>query len=166
MAYITGNLESAEILISNIDKKVEILEYIAKNNEEVNKKVLTLSWWDAYWTAGIGSTEDSIIRLTGATNVAAENQVESNTTIEKELLISMNPEIIIVTQSINWGGKDFYDQLFEDETLSSIDAIKHGNVYMVNSNLWGTLSYWNIKGSEELMKILLDIQTIENFGDF
>ena len=160
MAYITGNLESAEILISNIDEKVKILEDIAKNNEEVNKKVLTLSWWDAYWTAGIGSTEDSIIRLTGATNVAAENQVESNTTIEKELLISMNPEIIIVTQSVNWGGKDFYDQLFEDETLSSIDAIKNDNVYMVNSNLWGTLSYWNIKGSEELMKILLDIKTL------
>jgi len=166
MAYITGNLQSAELLISNIDKKIKILENIAKSSQEVNKKVLTLSWWDAYWAAGKGSTEDSIITLTGATNVAAENQIQSNTTIDKELLISMNPEIIIVTQSANWGGKDFYDQIFEDETLSSIDAIKNNNVYMVNSNLWGTLSYWNIKGAEELMKILLNINNIENFGDF
>jgi len=78
----------------------------------------------------------------------------------------MNPQIIIITQSVDWGGKEFYEQLFLDETLSSIDAIKNKNVYIVNSNLWGTLSYWNIKGSEELVKILLDIKNIENFGEF
>ena len=166
MAYITGNLKSAELLINNIDNKVKILNDLVNNDEKVNKRVLTLSWWDAYWASGIGSTEDSIIRLAGATNLAAENNLESNTTIEKELLISMNPEIIIITQSVNWGGKDFYEQLFLDETLSSIDAINNKNVYLVNSNLWSTLSYWNIKGSEELVKILLDIENIENFGDF
>jgi ABC-type Fe3+-hydroxamate transport system substrate-binding protein len=166
MAYITGNLKSAELLINNIDNKIKILNDLSNNNEELNKKVLTLSWWDAYWSAGIGSTEDSIIRLAGATNIAAENNIKSNTTIEKELLISMNPQIIIITQSVDWGGKEFYEQLFLDETLSSIDAIKNKNVYIVNSNLWGTLSYWNIKGSEELVKILLDIKNIENFGEF
>ena len=166
MAYITGNLKSAKLLINNIDNKVKILKDLADNDEKVNKRVLTLSWWDAYWAAGIGSTEDSIIRLAGATNLAAENNLESNTTIEKELLISMNPEIIIITQSVNWGGKDFYEQLFLDETLSSIDTINNKNVYLVDSNLWSTLSYWNIKGSEELVKILLNIENIENFGDF
>jgi len=56
MAYITGNLKSAELLINNIDNKIKILNDLSNNNEELNKKVLTLSWWDAYWSAGIGST--------------------------------------------------------------------------------------------------------------
>ena len=93
MAYITGNLEQASELVSDIDSKINKINEFSKN-EEVQKKVLTLSWWDSYWTAGTGSTEDSIITLAGAINIAAENEIESNTTIDKETLISMNPEEI------------------------------------------------------------------------
>ena len=78
----------------------------------------------------------------------------------------MNPEIILITQSVTWGGKDFYDQLFSDDSLSSINAIKNNKVFMVNSNWWGTLSYWNLKGSEELAKILYDLESIEGFEQF
>ena len=140
MGYITGNLAKAQKLVSNIDRKIENLSEISKNNN-VKKKILTLSWWDSYWTAGIGSTEDSIIKLAGAINVASENGIESNTTIDKEKLIYMNPEIILITQSVSWGGEDFYNQLISDSSLSSIDAIKNNNVFLVNPNLWGTLSY-------------------------
>ena len=104
--------------------------------------------------------------MAGGKNVAAANGVESNNTIEKELLISMNPEMILITQSVQWGGQDFYDDLMSDESLASIEAIKNDEVYMVNSNWWTTLSYWNLKGSEELAKILWDLEDIENFGDF
>ena len=166
MSYITGNLEKALVLNEDIDNKVEILSDLAKSNTDKTKNVITLSWWDAYWTAGNGSTEDSIIQLAGGKNVAAANGVESNNTIEKELLISMNPEMILITQSVQWGGQDFYDDLMSDESLASIEAIKNDEVYMVNSNWWTTLSYWNIKGSEELAKILWDLDDIENFGDF
>ena len=166
MSYITGNLENALLLSEDIDNKVEILNDLAKSNTEKTKNVITLSWWDAYWTAGNGSTEDAIIQLAGGKNVAAANGVESNNTIEKELLISMNPEMILITQSVQWGGQDFYDDLMSDESLASIEAIKNDEVYMVNSNWWTTLSYWNIKGSEELAKILWDLDDIENFGDF
>ena len=166
MSYITGNLEKALVLNEDIDNKVEILSDLAKSNTDKTKNVITLSWWDAYWTAGNGSTEDAIIQLAGGKNVAAANGVESNNTIEKELLISMNPEMILITQSVQWGGQDFYDDLMSDESLASIEAIKNDEVYMVNSNWWTTLSYWNIKGSEELAKILWDLDDIENFGDF
>ena len=166
MSYITGNLENALLLNEEIDRKVKILNDLAAENIDNTKNVMTLSWWDAYWTAGFGSTEDAIIQLAGGENVSALNGVESNNTIEKELLISMNPEMILITQSVAWGGQDFYDELMSDESLSSIEAIKNNEVYMVNSNWWSTLSYWNIKGSEELSKILWDLDEIQDFGDF
>ena len=37
---------------------------------------------------------------------------------------------------------------------------------MVNPNWWSTLSYWNTKGSEELAKILWDLQEIPYFKDY
>ena len=166
MSYMTGNLSEAVKLINLVDRNVEILKNFAKENKESTKKVMTLSWWDAYWTSGKGSTEDSIISLTGAINLSALYGIESNATIDKELLIAMNPEIILITQSIDWGGRDFYNQLFNDDSLSNIDAIKNNEVYMVNPNWWSTLSYWNIKGSEELAKILWDLEEIPYFEDY
>ena len=166
MSYMTGNLSEAVKLINLVDRNVEILENFATENKESTKKVMTLSWWDAYWTSGKGSTEDSIISLTGAINLSALYGIESNATIDKELLIAMNPEIILITQSIDWGGRDFYNQLFNDDSLSNIDAIKNNEVYMVNPNWWSTLSYWNIKGSEELAKILWDLEEITYFEDY
>ena len=166
MSYMTGNLSEAVKLINLVDRNVEILKNFAKENKELPKKVMTLSWWDAYWTSGKGSTEDSIISLAGAINLSALNGIESNSTIDKELLIAMNPEIILITQSIDWGGHDFYNQLFNDDSLTNIDAIKNNEVYMVNPNWWSTLSYWNTKGSEELAKILWDLQEIPYFKDY
>jgi len=166
MSYITGNLENAKSLVDIIDTNIQSLDNLVNDQQDPKKKVITLSWWDAYWTAGSGSTEDSIIQLAGAINLSADNDVESNSTIDKELLISMNPEIILITQSVQWGGKDFYDDLLTDDSLSSIQAIKNEEVYMVNPNWWGTLSYWNIKGSEQLAKILFNVEEIEGFGDF
>ena len=166
MSYMTGNLSEATKLVNLVERNVEILENVAKENKESTKKVITLSWWDAYWTSGKGSTEDSIISLAGAINLSTLNGIESNATIDKELLIAMNPEIILITQSVDWGGNDFYNQLFNDDSLINIDAIKNNQVYMVNPNWWSTLSYWNTKGSEELAKILWDLQEIPYFGDY
>ena len=166
MSYMTGNLSEATKLVNLIERNVEILENVAKENKESTKKVITLSWWDAYWTSGKGSTEDAIISLAGAINLSTLNGIESNATIDKELLIAMNPEIILITQSVDWGGNDFYNQLFNDDSLTNIDAIKNNQVYMVNPNWWSTLSYWNTKGSEELSKILWDLQEIPYFGDY
>jgi len=163
---MTGNLSKATELVNLVERNVQILENFAKENKESTKKVITLSWWDAYWTSGKGSTEDSIISLAGAINLSTLNGIESNSTIDKELLIAMNPEIILITQSVDWGGNDFYNQLFKDDSLSDINAIKNKEVYLVNPNWWNTLSYWNTKGSEELAKILWDLKVIPYFEDY
>ena len=166
MSYITGNLPNGKELVQKIDNNIKSIQSLTNSQEIPKQKIVTLSWWDAYWTAGSGSTEDSVIQLAGAINLSSENGVESNATIDKELLIFMNPEIILITQSVLWGGEDFYNELLKDDSLSSIDAIKNNNVYMVNSSWWSTLSYWNIKGSEELAKILYEIDAIEGFEVF
>ena len=137
---ILAGILKPDQMIMKIDNNIQSLEKLITDQQNTKMKVITLSWWDAYWTAGSGSTEDSIIKLAGAINLSAENDVESNSTIDKELLISMDPEIILITQSVQWGGNDFYNDLLADDSLSSIQAIKNEYVYMVNPNWWGTLS--------------------------
>ncbi|MFL2665411.1 MAG: ABC transporter substrate-binding protein [Dehalococcoidia bacterium] len=166
MAYATGNLDNAEILAKDIENKINVLNSVSNEGKNSSKTVLALSWWDAYWTAGTGSTEDSVITLGGGLNAAAEARIQSNTTIDKEQLISINPDVIVITQSPEWGGEDFYEQLMSDTSLGSISAINNSEVFLVNSNWWTTLSYWNIKGSQELAKIIYGKDGFEEFGDF
>ena len=126
-----------------------------------NVNVLSVTYYDAYWAAGSGSTEGSIIELAGYNNIASEFEVESNNMITKESLIEMSPSAIVIPQSIEWGGQDFYDTLMSDESFGSIPAVLNEQVFMVNTSHFTTLSHFNILGSIDLIDLLSPI----NFND-
>ena len=161
-AYILDELESSMMLIDAINEQIEYIEFMSNNignTDSVN--VLSVTYYDAYWAAGSGSTEGSIIELAGYKNVASEFGVESNNMITKESLIEMSPNAIVIPQSVEWGGQDFYDTLMSDESFSSIPAVLNQKVFMVNTSHFTTLSHFNILGSIDLINLLSPI----NFDD-
>jgi iron complex transport system substrate-binding protein len=169
--YVTDELDSAFTLIDQINLKINTLnDYKKLYSSDVSTKILAVTYYDAYWAGGIGSTEGSIIELAGGINVAAEAGVESNNMITKEALISMAPEVIVIPQSSKWGGDAFYDDLLSDTTLASIPAILNNRVHIVPTKYFTTLSHWNIRGAEELFKILwsenMSQSEIDNLADF
>ena len=151
-AYVLDELEGARMLINAIDSVVSYIYNTPINSDEYN--VLSVTYYDAYWAAGEGSTEGSIIELAGFINSAAEEGVVSNNMITKESLIAMMPHHIVIPQSVEWGGQDFYDTLMSDESFSSIPAVKNESVHMVNTSHFTTLSHFNILGAIDLLEIL------------
>ena len=65
----------------------------------------------------------------------------------------MSPEVIIIAQPAD-GAEKFREQLLENMALAEVPAIKDGRVYPVDPKLFTTLSFWNIRGAEELAKML------------
>ena len=155
-AYILDELESAKILIDAINEQIEYIELIKSNigDTDLDKNVLSVTYYDAYWAAGAGSTEGSIIELAGYNNIASEKGVVSNNMVTKESLIDMSPDIIVIPQSIEWGGQDFFDNLFLDDSFSSIPAILNEKVFMVDTSHFTTLSHFNILGSIDLIDLI------------
>ena len=151
-AYVLDELEGARMLINAIDSIVSYIYNTPINSDEYN--VLSVTYYDAYWAAGEGSTEGSIIELAGFINSATEEGVISNNMITKESLITMMPHHIVIPQSVEWGGQDFYDTLMSDESFSSIPAVKNESVHMVNTSHFTTLSHFNILGAIDLLEIL------------
>ena len=151
-AYVLDELEGARMLINAIDSIVSYIYNTPINSDEYN--VLSVTYYDAYWAAGEGSTEGSIIELAGFINSATEEGVISNNMITKESLIAMMPHHIVIPQSVEWGGQDFYDTLMSDESFSSIPAVKNESVHMVNTSHFTTLSHFNILGAIDLLEIL------------
>ena len=167
MGYGLGELESAKNLINKLDERIKFINSYTETKDVNEKpKILSLTYYDAYWTGGLGSTEGSIIDLAGGINIAAESGVQSNDMITKESLISMNPDVIIIPQSKEWGGESFFNDLISDNTLKEIQAIKNDKVYLVDPRYFTTLSHWNLRGTEELMKIVWDDLRTKKFIDF
>ncbi|MBM32024.1 MAG: hypothetical protein CL764_04100 [Chloroflexi bacterium] len=167
MGYALGELESAKNLINILDERIKFINSYTETKDVNEKpKILSLTYYDAYWAGGLGSTEGSIIDLAGGINIAAESGVQSNDMITKESLISMNPDVIIIPQSKEWGGESFFNDLISDNTLKEIQAIKNDKVYLVDPRYFTTLSHWNLRGTEELMKIVWDDLRTKKFIDF
>lgn len=129
---------------------------VAVTGEKQNKsRVLALtSYSDDLWVAGANSTEGSVIEAAGGTNAATDQGVESNQPTSLEGVIAMNPEIIIIPQPAEFGAEDFRERLRSEEALQEVPAIRDDRVYVVESKHFTTLSYWNIRGAEDLARIL------------
>ena len=118
-------------------------------------RVLALTQYsDKLWVAGGNSTEGGVITAAGGANAAAEAGIEENQTTSLEGVIAMNPEVIVIAQPLEFGAEDFRQSLLANEALAEIPAIKNQQVHIVEGRHFTTLSYWNIRGVEDLAHIL------------
>ena len=122
---------------------------------------------DQIWAAGSNSTEGMIIEAAGGINAAAESGIKGNMTTSLEGLIEMDPEIIIITQPRESGGDEFLEDLVTIKVTQEIPAVLNNKIYFMETKHFTTLSFWNIRGIEELAKLLWpeDIGA-KSFGGF
>ena len=124
------------------------------------QRVLSLtSYSDKIYTAGAGSTEGGIIEAADGINIAAEAGLEGNPTTSLEGVIAMSPEVIFIPQPPD-SGEPFRQQLLANPALADVPAIKNGRVYVVPNKFFTTLSFWNLRGAEDLAALLWP----EDFG--
>ena len=154
LGYILGEEARALEFADEVRDRYEGL--IAVTAEKQNKpRVLALtSYADDLWVAGANSTEGSVIEAAGGANAAADQGVEGNQTTSLEGVIAMNPDIIIIAQPIEFGAEEFRERLRSEQALQEIPAIRDDRVHVVESKHFTTLSYWNIRGAEDLARIL------------
>ncbi|MCY3800135.1 MAG: ABC transporter substrate-binding protein [Chloroflexi bacterium] len=161
MGYIFGEEERALEFAAEVRDRYESLIAVT-GTAEPRPRVLALTQYsDKLWVAGANSTEGSVIAAAGGINAAEEAGIEGNQTTSLEGVIAMNPEIIIIAQPIEFGAEDFRQSLLDNEALAEIPAVKDGKVHIVEGKHFTTLSYWNIRGAEDLARILWPDQFTE-----
>jgi len=141
---------------AEVRARYEAISAVAVNQpRDARPRVIALtSYSDKIWTAGIDSTEGGIIIAAGGRNVAAEAGIQQNAITSLEGVIAMDPEVIIIPQPADGGGVEFQAQLLGNSALAEVPAVKDGRVYIVSSKLFTTLSFWNIRGVEEMTRLL------------
>ena len=154
MGYVFGEEERAIEFAAEVSERHESL--VAVTGKAAPKpKVLALTQYsDKLWTAGGNSTEGGVITAAGGINAAEEAGIEGNQTTSLEGVIAMNPDVIFIAQPLEFGAEEFRQSLLGNEALAEIPAIKSNQVHIVEGKHFTTLSYWNIRGAEDLARIL------------
>ncbi len=154
MGYIFGEEARALEFAAELHMRHEAL-VIVTGALEPRPHVLALTRYaDSLWVAGDGATEGSIIEAAGGINAAAAAGIEGNQTTSLEGVIAMAPEVIIIPQPLEYGAAEFLQDLLDNEALAEVPAIRNAQVHVVESRYFTTLSHWNLRGAEELARIL------------
>lgn len=105
------------------------------------------------WTAGAGSFIDALITMAGGDNVAG-GAVGAWVQFSIEQIVSSNPEIIIV-QTITGGVPTIATEVLEQHPAwRETDAVKQGNILLINGDLVSRPGPRIVQGLEELAKII------------
>ena len=154
MGYIYGEEERAIAFATEVRERYEALIAVT-GQVETRPRVLALTQFgDKIWTAGTDSTEGGVISAAGGLNVAAEAGIEGNQTTSLEGVIAMNPEVILIAQPVEFGAEEFRQSLLDNEALAELPAVKNEAIYLVEGKHFTTLSFWNIRGAEDLARLL------------
>ena len=162
LGYIYGEEERAEVVAREVEERLHRITSFAEPRRQADRtRVLSLtSYSDKIYTSGSSSTEGGIILAAGGRNAAAEAGLTRNPTISLEGIISMAPELIIIPQTKE-SAEPFIKRLLSDPALAEVPAIQNRRLFHVPSRYFTTLSFWNVRGVEELAKLLWP----QEFGD-
>lgn len=154
MGYIFGEEERAAEFADEVKARYESLVDVTGSKSPQPSVLALTSYSDNLWVAGRNSTEGGIILAAGGVNAAETAGITGNQTTSLEGLIAMAPEVIVIAQPLEFGAEEFRQSLLTNEALAEVPAIVNGAVHVVESKHFTTLSYWNIRGAEDLARIL------------
>lgn len=154
MGYIYGEEERALEFATELRARYDALAALTSAAAAPPLVLALTQYSDELWVAGSDSTEGGIIEAAGGINAAAAAGIAGHQTTSLEGVIVMAPEVIIIAQPLEFGAGEFRDSLLADEVLAEVPAIRSNQVHVVESKHFTTLSWWNIRGVEELVRIL------------
>ena len=154
MGYIYGEENRAVEFAAEVKDRYESLVSVTGTAEPKPRVLALTQYSDTIWTAGRNSTEGGVITAAGGINAAEEAGIESNQTTSLEGVIAMSPDVIFIAQPLEFGAAEFRQSLLNNEALAEVPAIKNGQVHLVEGKHFTTLSYWNIRGTEDLAHLL------------
>ena len=154
MGYIFGEEERAFEFAAEVRERFDALVSVTSPATPKPRVLAVTHYSDTLWVAGGNSTEGGVIVAAGGINAAEDAGIESNQPTSLEGIIAMAPEVIVIPQPVAFGAEEFRESLLANEALAEVPAIKNGRVYVVESKHFTTLSYWNIRGAEDLARLL------------
>ena len=150
LAYLYGEEARGETLIAEVRERTRRLAAVVAQQPEPRPRVLLLSGSVA---SGANTNEDGLLRLSGASNAAAEAGISGHREVSLEGIHAIDPDVIVLAESEpNRPGSAAL--LLRNPALEGVRAVRANRIVHVKWSLVTTLSHWNIAGAEEIARAL------------
>ncbi len=169
MGYMLGVEDRALELVAEIEKRLTLVKDRVPSAESPERPVViaVTRYSDSIYVAGEGTTESGIIETAGGVNAGARDGLSGHQTVSVESIAAMDPEVILITQPIDFGAGELRDDLLAHPALADVQAVVDGAVTVVDSRQYTTLSHWNLRGIEETALLLYPDKFADvEFNDF
>lgn len=152
LGRITGKTTESDNLVSNLTSRIQaVADKTAKLTDSEKPRVLFVTWYDPIWTAGSDTMIQYLIDEAGGVNIAAD--LNGYTTISLESAIQRNPQVIVVMSSMGTQNTSL-DYIKSNDQFKSTDAVKNGQVYEIDADIFGRTTPRIVDGLETLAKLL------------
>ncbi len=131
LALATGKENYVDPIIENIQKTINNVTIILAKYNLTKPKVLVLlgppSW--GLWSAGGDTFINWVISTAGGNNIASKYSGWPQ--LDKEFILSQNPDIIIITVH-GLDPKSVIDEILKDPVLKETKAVKNNRIFVIS----------------------------------
>lgn len=146
-------------IIKDMDTRLLAIQQKIKKSGKPSPRVLEYSHYGS--TNGKGSMFDDMLSNIYCKNVASEIGIYRFAKISKELVIDLNPEIILIPIWDSTSAKNcskFFTFIKNDKSLAEVDAIKNNKVYAIPGKYVYMYSQYIIDGMEEIANSIYELK--------
>ncbi len=154
LAYLYGEEEKAQGVLRAVRARRERVDaVVAKKSPSERPSVLALSGGNV--TGGRGTTNDAIIEAAGGLNAAARAGIDGFKPLSLEIILQLDPDYIL-TPGDDPANPQVRSEILGHPALQGLRALKEPErrVLVVPNRYLSTLSFWNLRGIEELARAL------------
>lgn len=149
-----GAEERARELRAELERRVAALRERARAREPLAILTYT-SFSGSGWTAGAGTSADTIIELVGCVNAAAEAGLSGHPRIGFETLLDIDPDAILVSTALRDDSRcPTRDMLIAESALADLAAVRAGRILALPARCFSTVSHEIVTSAELLMDAL------------
>jgi ABC-type Fe3+-hydroxamate transport system substrate-binding protein len=149
--------DRAAALLADIERRRAALIETSASRSEV--RVLGYSnYGTGGWAAGQGTTVDIVIALAGMQNAARDAELENFQEINYEVLLRMDPDLILVEDADGGAAGPTESLLMSEPALSRLRAVTTGGIARLPRRLSSTTSHQMIEAAEMLAEAAAEWQ--------
>lgn len=151
----TGDTERGRRIVRQMENTLaEIGEKVNNIPPDKRRKVVVLSFMGPFGAEG--TTFDDICRYANVENCIAQLKIPQNALYSKEILLQMNPDLLVLP-SWDYGAEkqnpsQFKQEVLNDPAYSGITAVKSGEVYQLHEKYMYSISHNVVKAVDELAR--------------
>jgi iron complex transport system substrate-binding protein len=148
---ITGKEKEAFELITQVHSRIEAITDKTENLQE-RPRVFYITWHDPLWTSGSGTFIHELIEKAGGVNIFQD--VTEHKTVDIELVLARNPEVIIACSGHGEAKDEPFGWAKSEPRLQATEARMNNRIHQIDADIVSRTGPRIVEALEEFARFI------------